>query len=100
LKGNLGTECFDESFKVGDATTASLKDINCVAYDCSVNVAVEQLCEQQRAHDFDLFHYLSPIMAMRVVNASPVMATYQSAGLVLRVRLNHTTPKRRPALPA
>lgn len=89
--------CFDESLKLGYAIAASLKHVDGITHHCSVNVHTQQLCEQKRFHYFDLIVHFSPIIFISEVKASPLITTYQSAGLVLRLRLNHTTPKRRPA---
>ncbi len=100
--GDLGLQCVDESIEMGDASSTDFESFDAVTKHLAVNLCSQELFEQSCFHAVDLVfvHGLSPIIAMRVVKASPVMATYQSAGLVLRVRLNHTTPKRRPPLPA
>ena len=99
MVGDLCGLRVDESIEMSDAAATDLEHFDAVAEHLAVNLCSKELFEQSCFHAVDLVfvHGLSPIIAMRVVKDSPDIATYQSAGLVLRVRLNHTTPKRRPA---
>jgi hypothetical protein len=45
LEGDLGSECFDESLKMGNATIASLEHVDGIADHCSVDFAIEQFCQ-------------------------------------------------------
>ena len=76
LEGNLCIEFANESIKACDDSATDLKGFDGVAQHCAVDVDCEELLKQARFHLVDLvLVHLSPIIAMTVVKALPLITT-------------------------